>query len=200
MDVLRLPCSAFILHSDHSTQDPEKSGQGRESSPLLALWSKREKGAKVKPRQWGLIAAISALFLAVLAIPAISNSDNSDIVSPSTSQSPSSSPSATPTPTGSIDSESTPSKTSTAPAGSAPSSPNPDPTTEKDDGLEIPRDFVTRLIGMNEADAKALIWKNNYMSRVVHRDGEDFMVTADYRYDRINLYINGGIVFDATVG
>lgn len=53
---------------------------------------------------------------------------------------------------------------------------------------------------MSEDEAKALIWDNNYMSRVVHRDGEDFMVTADYRYDRINLYINGGIVFDATVG
>ena len=34
----------------------------------------------------------------------------------------------------------------------------------------------------------------------LYRDGEDFMVTKDYRYDRINLYINGGIVFDATVG
>lgn len=66
--------------------------------------------------------------------------------------------------------------------------------------MEIPREFVKRLIGMNEEDAQALIWDNDYISRVVHRDGEDFMVTTDFRYNRINLYINGGIVFDATVG
>lgn len=197
---MRHPCSAFILHSDHSTQDPEKSGQGRESSPLLALWSKRAKGAKVKPRKWGLIAASSALFLAVLAIPAISNSDNSDNLAPVASEVPISTPSQSQSPTGNVDSKPSPSSTPKASNPSASSSPNPDPTTDKDVDIEIPREFMKRLIGMNEADAKALIWDNNYMSRVVHRDGEDFMVTKDYRYDRINLYINGGIVFDATVG
>lgn len=154
----------------------------------------------MKPRKWGLIAATSALFIAVLAIPAISNSDNSDNVAPIASPKPSSTPSQSQSPTGNVESKSSPSGTPNTANPSMSSSPNPDPTADKDDGLEIPRDFVKRLIGMNEADAKALIWDNNYMSRIVHRDGEDFMVTTDYRYDRINLYINGGIVFDATVG
>ncbi|MEN9923095.1 MAG: hypothetical protein RIS09_609, partial [Actinomycetota bacterium] len=42
-------------YSEHSTQDPEKSGQGRESSPPPALWSKRAKGAKVKASKLSLI-------------------------------------------------------------------------------------------------------------------------------------------------
>ncbi|MEN9923647.1 MAG: hypothetical protein RIS09_1161, partial [Actinomycetota bacterium] len=95
---------------------------------------------------------------------------------------------------------STASSSPTTSTPSTPSSANPDPSGGKDDNFEIPREFLKRLIGMSEDEARALIWDNNYMSRVVHRDGEDFMVTADYRYDRINLYINGGIVFDATVG
>ena len=154
----------------------------------------------MKPKQWGLIAVISTLFLAILAIPALSNSDNSDILAPNSSQSSISTPSASKSPTGSVDETATPVSTPSAKATSTPSSPSPDPTSDKDDDMEIPREFVKRLIGMNEEDAKALIWDNDYISRVVHRDGEDFMVTTDFRYDRINLYINGGIVFDATVG
>lgn len=154
----------------------------------------------MKPKQWGLIAVISTLFLAFLAIPALSNSDNSDIVAPDSSQSSISTPSASNSPTGSVDETATPASTPSAKATSTPSSPSPDPTSDKDDDMEIPREFVKRLIGMNEEDAKALIWDNDYISRVVHRDGEDFMVTTDFRYNRINLYINGGIVFDATVG
>jgi hypothetical protein len=154
----------------------------------------------VKPGQWGLVAVISTLFLAGLAIPALSNSDNSDIAAPDPSKSPISTPSASNSQTGSVDESPTPTSTPSVKATSTPSSPSPDPKNDKDEEFDISSEFLKRLIGMNEDDAKALIWDNDYISRVVHRDGEDFMVTTDFRYNRINLYINGGIVFDATVG
>lgn len=154
----------------------------------------------MKARNWGLIAAISALFLTLLAIPAISNSDNSDNVSSGSSQSPVETQTPTQKPDGDVDPSESPATTPSADVSSTPTSPELDPKSDKEDGIEISREFLKRLIGMNESDARTLIYENNYMSRVVHRDGEDFMVTADYRYDRVNLYISGGIVFDATAG
>ena len=152
----------------------------------------------MKARNWGLIAAISALFLTLLAIPAISNSDNSDIVASESSQPPIATQTPTQNPDGRLKPSHSPAPTPSAEVTSSPTS--PEPKSDKEDGIEIPREFLKRLIGMNESDAKALIYENNYMSRVVHRDGEDFMVTADFRFDRVNLYISGGIVFDATAG
>jgi len=190
--------SYFTLNTAHKTQ--RNLGRGGNLAHFWHCGQNEQKGAKMKPKQWGLIAVISTLFLAILAIPALSNSDNSDIVAPNASQSSTSTPSASKSPTGSVDETATPVSTPSAKATSTPSSPSPDPTSDKDDDMEIPREFVKRLIGMNEEDAKVLIWDNDYISRVVHRDGEDFMVTTDFRYNRINLYINGGIVFDATVG
>ena len=154
----------------------------------------------MKARNWGLIAAVSALLLTLLAIPAISNSDNSDIAAWESSQPPIATQTPTQNPDGRLKPSQSPAPTPSAEVTSSPTSPEPEPKSDKEDGIEISREFLKRLLGMNESDARTLIYENNYMSRVVHRDGEDFMVTADYRYDRVNLYISGGIVFDATAG
>lgn len=59
------------------------------------------------------------------------------------------------------------------------------------------------VIGMSEAQAIetiAGISSEALTSRIVRRDEESFMVTMDYRLDRINLEIDDGIVTQASIG
>ena len=59
------------------------------------------------------------------------------------------------------------------------------------------------VIGMSEADAIetiAGISSEPLTSRIVRRDEESFMITMDYRLDRINLQIDDGIVTSTYVG
>lgn len=60
--------------------------------------------------------------------------------------------------------------------------------------------FVDSLVGIPEAEAIAAIEQAGWQARVVERDGEAFPVTMDYREDRINLVVTGGLVTSATVG
>ena len=55
-------------------------------------------------------------------------------------------------------------------------------------------------VGMMEAEATAAIEAAGGSVRVVSRDGEDFPVTMDYRFDRVNLSIVEGIVTEASIG
>lgn len=78
------------------------------------------------------------------------------------------------------------------------------PPTNKNEVKETPSvdldDFVRGLIGLEESAALLIIEQAGHESRIVQRDGEDFVVTLDYRYDRINLEVNAGIVTKATLG
>ena len=59
------------------------------------------------------------------------------------------------------------------------------------------------VIGMSEAEAIetiAGISSEALTSRIVRRDEESFMITMDYRLDRINLEIDDGIVTTTYVG
>ena len=59
------------------------------------------------------------------------------------------------------------------------------------------------VIGMSEAEAIetiAGISSEALTSRIVRRDDENFIVTMDYRLDRINLEIDNGIVTQASIG
>jgi uncharacterized lipoprotein YajG len=59
------------------------------------------------------------------------------------------------------------------------------------------------VIGMSEAEAIetiAEISSEALTSRIVRRDEESFMITMDYRLDRINLQIDDGIVTTTYVG
>jgi len=90
----------------------------------------------------------------------------------------------------------------------ATSNPRPTATTSppanKNEVKEDPSvnldDFARGLIGLEESAALLIIEQAGFESRIVHRDGEDFAVTLDYRYDRLNLHINSGIVTRATLG
>ena len=59
------------------------------------------------------------------------------------------------------------------------------------------------VIGMSETQAIetiAGISSEPLTSRIVRRDEESFMITMDYRLDRINLQIDDGIVTSTTIG
>ena len=62
---------------------------------------------------------------------------------------------------------------------------------------------AAEVIGMSEAEAIvtiAEISSEALTSRIVRRDEESFMITMDYRLDRINLQIDDGIVTTTYVG
>lgn len=71
--------------------------------------------------------------------------------------------------------------------GSGVSEPNP--------GVAVPD-----VLGLTEADATVALEEAGYSVRVAERDGEMFMLTRDYRSDRVNLTITGGVVTSASVG
>lgn len=77
---------------------------------------------------------------------------------------------------------------STRPGGGAPTV---DPATTT---------LATRVVGMTEADATALVEGAGLTVRVVSRDGQALAVTEDYRVDRVNLTIEDGTVTAASVG
>lgn len=67
--------------------------------------------------------------------------------------------------------------------------------------LERKTDQVVHVVqGMDEDQAIDFIKEEGLISRIVHRDGEDFVVTMDLVPNRVNLYIQDGTVEKADVG
>ena len=60
--------------------------------------------------------------------------------------------------------------------------------------------FAQTLLGMAQAYAEEKIQEAGFTHRVVWKDGEEFVNTADYSPTRINLYIKEGIVDKVEVG
>jgi hypothetical protein len=60
--------------------------------------------------------------------------------------------------------------------------------------------YAQQLIGFEEDYAQSCVAETDFGWRVTERDGELFPVTMDYRPDRINVAIRGGVVAEATVG
>ena len=77
-----------------------------------------------------------------------------------------------------------------------PAKKKPSKSTSKRVGTQL----IKRLIGMDEKAAEGLVVANGMIFRVVYADGESFIVTADFRPDRINVWLSGGIVTSANMG
>lgn len=63
-----------------------------------------------------------------------------------------------------------------------------------------PQRAAPGYVGLTEEQARLRADEEGVPLRVVHRDGEDFMVTADYVERRVNVAVRDGIVFDARRG
>ncbi len=68
------------------------------------------------------------------------------------------------------------------------------------EGVEIPMALARQLIGMSERAAEVCALANAWGLRVAKRDGEDFPLTMDYRFDRINVTVESGKIIDISVG
>lgn len=56
------------------------------------------------------------------------------------------------------------------------------------------------LVGLREDEATKVATGYGWTVRVAERDGESFMLTTDYRTDRVNLTVKDGVVTAVTVG
>lgn len=57
-----------------------------------------------------------------------------------------------------------------------------------------------KLIGLSEQEGIDYINKNNISYRVIRRDEIYYIITCDFRVDRINLEINNNIILGVTIG
>lgn len=64
----------------------------------------------------------------------------------------------------------------------------------------IEEDVANQLIGMKEESAELCAESNSWGYRVGERDGEFFILTRDYRIDRITVSITQGIITAVDVG
>ena len=69
-----------------------------------------------------------------------------------------------------------------------------------EESREIAKEVAEQVIGMKEATAKLCADSNGWGYRVGERDGEQFAVTMDYRFDRITVSIAKGIITAVQVG
>lgn len=51
-------------------------------------------------------------------------------------------------------------------------------------------------IGMDEKWAEEFFAQFNYSMRVTRRDGQDCIITRDYRFDRVNVTVREGKVIE----
>ncbi|CAB4659154.1 unannotated protein [freshwater metagenome] len=65
---------------------------------------------------------------------------------------------------------------------------------------ELTQESADSLIGLTEDEAQKTATERGWVLRVSDRDGEFFMLTKDYREDRVNISVNKGIVTAVTVG
>jgi hypothetical protein len=61
-------------------------------------------------------------------------------------------------------------------------------------------DFILSLIGKTEKEAKDIANENGFLVRISSKDGEYYVLTRDYKLDRINLTLKNLIVTSATIG
>lgn len=60
--------------------------------------------------------------------------------------------------------------------------------------------LVSSLVGKTKEEAANFCKANGYLPRVTKEDETNFIGTADFRLDRINLRIEKGLVTQASIG
>jgi hypothetical protein len=59
--------------------------------------------------------------------------------------------------------------------------------------------FATSLINKNLEEAHRLCVFNNYVIRVIEKDGEAYMQTMDLKFNRINVRVKNNIIYDISL-
>lgn len=61
------------------------------------------------------------------------------------------------------------------------------------------KDILKEVIGKTEFEARIIAEKNGYDHRVSCADGVAYIVTADFRTDRLDLQLVNGVVINASI-
>ncbi len=56
-----------------------------------------------------------------------------------------------------------------------------------------------KIIGMTEEDSIRLISENNINYRIVIKDSKPYIITCDFRMDRLNLYLEKNIIIKCEI-
>jgi hypothetical protein len=62
------------------------------------------------------------------------------------------------------------------------------------------KELLESLIGMTEDNGLKLCKENDYDFRVVRQDSNNYAITMDLRFNRINLEIDNGIITKCDIG
>ena len=57
-----------------------------------------------------------------------------------------------------------------------------------------------QIIGMTEEDSIKLISENDINYRIVIKDSKPYIITCDFKMDRLNLYIEKNIIIKCEIG
>lgn len=61
-------------------------------------------------------------------------------------------------------------------------------------------EVIVTVVGLAEAEAIKAVEEAGFHAQVTEREGNYFVITRDYRTDRINLKVKDGLVFAAKIG
>jgi hypothetical protein len=81
--------------------------------------------------------------------------------------------------------------------------PAPGVATEPSPGdivQELTQESADSLTGLTEDEAKKVATERGWSIRVAMRDGEAFMLTTDYRQDRVNITVVNNLVTSVQIG
>lgn len=73
-------------------------------------------------------------------------------------------------------------------------------TTFPNGDIVITAEQAATLVGKTEVDAEAYAHDQGWVWRIGRRDGEEFVLTADYCECRVTVSIDSGVVTEAVVG
>jgi|LakMenEpi03Aug12_release.lakeMendotaPanAssembly.Ray.scaffolds.fasta_scaffold2991336_2 hypothetical protein len=61
-------------------------------------------------------------------------------------------------------------------------------------------ELLESLIGMNKESGTELCKENDYKVRITREDSNNYAITMDLRFDRINLEIDKGLITKCDIG
>lgn len=76
----------------------------------------------------------------------------------------------------------------------------PGTTAPPREPMELDEESASSLIGLTETEAGKVAAERGWVVRTAMRDGQAFMLTTDYRSDRVNLTVADGVVTSVTIG
>lgn len=61
-------------------------------------------------------------------------------------------------------------------------------------------EFLESLIGLTKEEGTKLCLDNDYKVRITREDSNNYAITLDLRFDRINLELDNGIITKCDIG